>query len=153
MIISWQVHGGTTATDIVKKVQKAERIATRNKQKDNVDTVLFFDEANTTEAIGLIKEIMCDGRAHGKHISMANGALKIVAACNPYRRYTLFQFELKSDIILLICCIHLSSVTFICAENKGLYIYFLYSAFTSTKNFGRFTTYSKTIEMRAIFKY
>jgi hypothetical protein len=25
-----------------------------------MDTVLFFDEANTTEAIGVIKEIMCD---------------------------------------------------------------------------------------------
>ena len=29
-------------------------------------TVLFFDEANTTEAIGLIKEIMCDGTCNGK---------------------------------------------------------------------------------------
>ena len=52
-----------------------------------MDTVLFFDEANTTEAIGLIKEIMCDGRAQGQPIDMADGALKIVAACNPYRRY------------------------------------------------------------------
>ena len=51
-----------------------------------MDTVLFFDEANTTEAIGLIKEIMCDGRVKGQPIDMADGALKIVAACNPYRR-------------------------------------------------------------------
>ena len=120
MIISWQVHGGTTATDIVKKVQKAERIATCNKRNDNVDTVLFFDEANTTEAIGLIKEIMCDGRAHGKHISMANGALKIVAACNPYRRYTLLQYGFK--VTNLYHWKHVSFVTFMCAQILIIYI-------------------------------
>ena len=81
-----KVHGGTTAEDILKKIRKAQEKAKRNKRKFGVDTVLFFDEANTTEAIGLIKEIMCDGRAHGQHINMADGALKIVAACNPYRR-------------------------------------------------------------------
>ena len=81
-----QVHGGTTATDIEKKLKHAQEKASYNKREYDVDTVLFFDEANTTEAIGLIKEIMCDGRSHGKPINMADGALKIVAACNPYRR-------------------------------------------------------------------
>ena len=49
----------------------------------NLDTVVFFDEANTSDAIGLIKEIMCDRRLHGKSIP---DDLKFVAACNPYRR-------------------------------------------------------------------
>lgn len=49
-----------------------------------VDTVVFFDEANTTDAVGLIKEIMCDCRINGRPISMD---LKFIAACNPYRRY------------------------------------------------------------------
>ena len=49
-----------------------------------LDTVVFFDEANTTEAIGLIKEIMCDGRMKGSPISTN---IKFIAACNPYRRY------------------------------------------------------------------
>ena len=48
-----------------------------------MDTVVFFDEANTTDAIGLIKEIMCDRRIHGKAVSED---LKLIAACNPYRR-------------------------------------------------------------------
>ncbi|XP_072028229.1 E3 ubiquitin-protein ligase rnf213-alpha-like [Amphiura filiformis] len=87
-MILMKVHGGTTAKDILKKVKGAEEKARRNKKKFGVDTVLFFDEANTTEAIGLIKEIMCDGRSNGEHINMADGALKIVAACNPYRRHS-----------------------------------------------------------------
>ena len=44
---------------------------------------MFFDEANTTDAIGLIKEIMCDRRIHGKTVSED---LKFIAACNPYRK-------------------------------------------------------------------
>ena len=49
-------------------------------------TVLFLDEVNTTEAIGLVKEVLCDGRMLGKSLSF-NSTLKIVAACNPYRKY------------------------------------------------------------------
>ena len=48
-------------------------------------TVLFFDEANTTEAIGLIKEIMCDKSMEGKKLKLCEN-LKMVAACNPYRK-------------------------------------------------------------------
>lgn len=48
-------------------------------------TVLFFDEANTTEAIGVIKEIMCDKTIQGRPIEI-HQRLKIVAACNPYRK-------------------------------------------------------------------
>ena len=46
-------------------------------------TILFFDEANATENIGLIKEIMCDKRIKGKAI---NENVKFIAACNPYRK-------------------------------------------------------------------
>ena len=49
----------------------------------NIDTVVLFDQANTTDAIGLIKEIMCDRRLHGRPVS---DDLKFIAACNPYRR-------------------------------------------------------------------
>lgn len=51
-----------------------------------MDTVLFFDEANTTEAIGVIKEIMCDKTLGGKPMEL-HQRLKMVAACNPYRKY------------------------------------------------------------------
>ena len=79
---SYKVHGGTTEGDIVKFLKRAEETAKDNRSK-NLDTVVFFDEANTTDAIGLIKEIMCDRRVHGNPISQD---LKFIAACNPYRR-------------------------------------------------------------------
>ena len=78
-----KVHGGTTEEDIVKKVEEAEEIADKNRTVHEIDTVLFFDEANTTEAIGLIKEVMCDRRIHGRSI---HGDVKFIAACNPYRK-------------------------------------------------------------------
>lgn len=83
----FQVHGGTKAKDIVKKVLEAEKKARENRDEfgDYMDTVLFFDEANTTEAIGLIKEIMCDRSIGGKQLKLCRN-LKIVAACNPYRK-------------------------------------------------------------------
>ncbi len=48
-----------------------------------LETVLFFDEANTTEAIGLIKEVMCDKRIQGRPI---HSNIRCIAACNPYRK-------------------------------------------------------------------
>lgn len=77
-----QVHGGTTIQDVVQKVKEAEELAEENSQK-KIDTVLFFDEANTTEAIELIKEVMCDQRVQGRKISQT---VNFIAACNPYRR-------------------------------------------------------------------
>ena len=77
-----KVHGGTTEKDIVRFLRKAEETAKENRSK-NLDTVVFFDEANASDAIGLIKEIMCDRRVLGNPVSED---LKFIAACNPYRR-------------------------------------------------------------------
>ena len=85
-----QVHGGTTESDIDGFIKKAELESEKNKLS-NMDTVVFFDEANTTDAIGLIKEIMCDRRINGKPVS---GDLKFIAACNPYRKCVLVKFIL-----------------------------------------------------------
>ena len=60
----------------------AEQEAKRNK-RNKLDTVVFFDEANTTDAIGLIKEIICDRHMYGRPVS---NDLKFIAACNPYRK-------------------------------------------------------------------
>ncbi|XP_033121693.1 E3 ubiquitin-protein ligase rnf213-alpha-like [Anneissia japonica] len=87
-MILMKVHGGTSSEYIVGRVLKAVELAQENKTKYKIDTVLFFDEANTTEAIGIIKEIMCDGRMNGRQIDFNGSGLKIVAACNPYKRHT-----------------------------------------------------------------
>jgi len=44
-----------------------------------------LDEANATENVGLVKELLCDQRKNGEPINLGFG-LKIVAACNPYRK-------------------------------------------------------------------
>ena len=93
-ILILKVHGGTTEKNVMDKVMEAEALAVENSQiiKDdpnslNIDTVLFFDEANTSPAIGLIKEIMCDRRMYGRKIRTDIG-LQFIAACNPYRKHS-----------------------------------------------------------------
>ena len=79
----YQVHGGTTEEDIIKKVKDAENVSVENRNTHKIDTVLFFDEANTTEAVGLIKEVMCDRRINGRPVAKN---VKFIAACNPYKK-------------------------------------------------------------------
>ena len=64
-------------------VEKAKTIASINRKQHDIDTILFFDEANTSDAIGLIKEVMCDRRINGRPIKED---IKFIAACNPYRK-------------------------------------------------------------------
>ena len=92
-----KVHGGTTDKDIKKVVHKASKQAIDN-NAHHLDTVVFFDEANTTDAIGLIKEIMCDHRIDGTPISTD---IKFIAACNPYRKYVLLRALTTCFICLL----------------------------------------------------
>ncbi|KAF7645355.1 hypothetical protein LDENG_00206190 [Lucifuga dentata] len=82
-----KVHGGTTAEMIHRKVREAEILAEKNSRTHKLDTILFFDEANTTEAIFAIKEILCDHSVKGDPLKPDSG-LKIVAACNPYRKHS-----------------------------------------------------------------
>ncbi|XP_078518528.1 E3 ubiquitin-protein ligase rnf213-alpha-like [Lissotriton helveticus] len=87
-----RVHGGTTSKNIHQKVKEAIDLAMKNEKEHNQDTVLFFDEANTTEAVFAIKEVLCDKCVNGELILTTR--LKIVAACNPYKRHTKEAIEL-----------------------------------------------------------
>ncbi|XP_056144422.1 E3 ubiquitin-protein ligase rnf213-alpha [Lampris incognitus] len=82
-----KVHGGTSSDMIYTRVKEAEVIACINKKDYDIDSVLFFDEANTTEAISSIKEILCDQTVKGEVLTPHCG-LQIIAACNPYRKHT-----------------------------------------------------------------
>ncbi|CAJ1075083.1 E3 ubiquitin-protein ligase rnf213-alpha [Xyrichtys novacula] len=82
-----KVHGGTSSEMIYNKVREAEDIASINKQDYGFGSVLFFDEANTTEAISSIKEVLCDKTVKGASLAQDSG-LQIIAACNPYRKHT-----------------------------------------------------------------
>lgn len=89
-----KVHGGTTTEEIVGHVRTAQDLARANSRHcPGIFTVLFFDEANSTEAIGTIKEIMCDRRMNGYHVglqseSMRNKYLDGIAALFKSRRIT-----------------------------------------------------------------
>ncbi|XP_011788597.1 PREDICTED: E3 ubiquitin-protein ligase RNF213 [Colobus angolensis palliatus] len=82
-----KVHGGTTADMIYSRVREAENVAFANKDQHQLDTILFFDEANTTEAISCIKEVLCDCTVDGQPLAEDSG-LHIIAACNPYRKHS-----------------------------------------------------------------
>lgn len=84
-LIVVRVHGGTSSEVIYKKVKEAIELSEENKVH-HLDTVLFFDEANTTEAVNAIKEVICDKSVNGERISAPR--LKIIAACNPYRKHS-----------------------------------------------------------------
>lgn len=102
-LIHFKIHGGTTEEELELKVRKAERLSYVNmtklqeirtlttssasSSKAPITALLFLDEANTTEAIGLIKEIMCDSTCRGRPIDFSKG-LKIIAAVNPYRKHS-----------------------------------------------------------------
>ncbi|XP_032847063.2 E3 ubiquitin-protein ligase rnf213-alpha-like [Tyto alba] len=81
-----RVHGGTTSKTIHNKVRQAIELARINEERYKVDTVLFFDEANTSDAIFAIKEVLCDRSVNGEKI--LTDRLKVVTACNPYKRHT-----------------------------------------------------------------
>ncbi|XP_065678762.1 E3 ubiquitin-protein ligase rnf213-alpha isoform X2 [Hydra vulgaris] len=83
-----KVHGGVTHQDILIRIKQAKCLAKENYENYKINTILFFDEANTSDAIGLIKEIMVDKRADGKPLGLEECGLEIIAACNPYRRHT-----------------------------------------------------------------
>lgn len=84
-LVMKKIHGGVTRREILLTVEAAERMAIENYERRGTRTVLFFDEANTTEHIGLIKEIICDRRMNGRLVKAIGESLQVVAACNPYR--------------------------------------------------------------------
>ncbi len=79
-------------------MERAAQLSRHNRQYGNIDTVLFFDEANTTEAIGLVKEIMCDHTVNGQPLGTLYG-LKLIAACNPYRKYVIYIPYIPSPFV------------------------------------------------------
>ncbi len=61
-LLELKTHGGITGQDIEEIVEKAIDTARKNKP---IKTILFFDEANTSDGIGVIKSVMCDRLLRG----------------------------------------------------------------------------------------
>ena len=86
-LLIMKTHGGITKENIYDMVLKAIIQAQINTRKGVKQTVLFFDEANTTNAIGTFKEVMCDRLLNGQPIP-ENIGLQFIAAVNPYREHS-----------------------------------------------------------------
>lgn len=92
------MHGGVTAQLVKQAVEKARKLAEINTEKCRkinvnpaIPTCLFFDEANTTEAVALVKEIMVDETMDGKALNLKQSNLYFIAAVNPYMKYIVFN--------------------------------------------------------------
>ncbi|XP_063680621.1 LOW QUALITY PROTEIN: E3 ubiquitin-protein ligase rnf213-alpha-like [Bolinopsis microptera] len=91
-LITLRVHGGITSAMISAKIAEAEEQALFNKGIDEkFETIVFFDEANATSEIDLIREIMCNHTINGRRI---NSSIRFIAAVNPYRKHTPDMIEL-----------------------------------------------------------
>ena len=86
-MIIFKVHGGVTHETVKQRVTKAIEMAEVNAIQGIPLTVMFFDEANTTNAIGSIKEVMMDRLNDGQRI-LETSTLQFICAVNPYRRHT-----------------------------------------------------------------
>ena len=82
-----KTHSGINGEIIWNKVEQAEKLSEENYKNNVKQTILFFDEANTTSHIGTIKAVMCDKMVNGRPINVSHG-LKFVAAVNPYREHS-----------------------------------------------------------------
>lgn len=87
-MILMKVHGGLSKKTINQKVDEALKIAHENYHHHNVKmTVMFFDEANTTSWIHLIKDIVVDRINNGKSLPL-DSTLQFAICVNPYRKHS-----------------------------------------------------------------
>ena len=73
------IHGGMEDTDILRWMDECCVEANRFR---NERILVFLDEVNTTNCMGLFKEIICDHTCNGRYLP---DNMLIVSALNPYR--------------------------------------------------------------------
>ena len=91
-MVVFKVHGGVTHELVKQRVFKAVKLAEENARKGIPLTVMFFDEANTTNAISSIKEVMIDRLIDGEPIPETS-TLQFICAVNPYREHSQEMIE------------------------------------------------------------
>ena len=91
-LIVMKIHGGVTTKDIIKEVNRAIEVARENRRHGIHETILFFDEANTSQAINTIKTVICDQIIDGSPIPKDLG-LRFIAAINPYKKHSDHMIE------------------------------------------------------------
>ena len=76
-----QIHGGTSDKNIVDFIDKVNNEIKESNEKNEL-TLIFLDEFNTCNSLGLFIEIICNHTYLGKKISEN---IIFIATCNPYR--------------------------------------------------------------------
>eukprot|EP00899_Mesostigma_viride_P025224 jgi/Mesvir1/5887/Mv00659-RA.1 len=74
------LHAGTTEDDIIECVRKGE--AACEALGDECEALVFLDEINTCDHLGLVASILCHRRLQGRAV---DPRVRLLAACNPYR--------------------------------------------------------------------
>jgi hypothetical protein len=83
------VHGGMSDDDILywmkedpKGPTQGEANKTEEEKGKKLGVLVFLDEVNTCNSMGIFKEMLCDKTMNGRPLPQN---YKLVAACNPYR--------------------------------------------------------------------
>jgi MoxR-like ATPase len=86
-ILGWKlhtlnIHGGMEDSDIIEWMDAILDEDSASTAAGTSTRVVFLDEVNTCNSMGLFKEMICDGYMNGRRIP---DSIKVIAACNPYR--------------------------------------------------------------------
>ncbi|KAK3238065.1 hypothetical protein CYMTET_51899 [Cymbomonas tetramitiformis] len=97
-LIHIRVHGGYHAARVQRELREALVEAGRYHRATGRKVVLFLDEVNTSPAVDLLKDFICDHRIEGAHVNEILGgkgeeALCVVSAINPYQERTQTEVE------------------------------------------------------------
>jgi hypothetical protein len=84
MLLSLDVHGGTTESEIINVFDKATTILA-NASSSSPSVFVFLDEVNTCAHMGLLNEAICHRSIYGRRL---HDGIQILAALNPYRLRT-----------------------------------------------------------------
>lgn len=80
-LVQLDVHAGVS-WEIERKIEVANQEAENLHPESSARVLVFFDEVNTNEHLGLFSEITCDRRCQGVSI---HPGVWVACACNPIR--------------------------------------------------------------------
>lgn len=82
-LLTLDVHGGITEVDIMGFIDRALARGAELPEGSGGGVLVFFDEVNAANCLGLFKTLICDRMHRGKSLPLN---VRIVSCCNPYRQ-------------------------------------------------------------------
>ena len=81
--VSTQNYPNKPTSKNENEISENEKTGENIDKKDEKAKIVFFDEFNTCNSLGLLTEIMCDKRCQGVKVKKN---VMFAGACNPYRK-------------------------------------------------------------------